>query len=139
YGLSLADELKCLEVIADLNAQGPVEVVPTFLGAHAVPPEYQDDRAGYVRLLIEEVLPEVARRRLAEFCDVFCETGVFTLEEAEQILGAAQRLGFRLKVHADEFSPLGGAVLAARLGAVSADHLLCVTEAGIDALAGAGT
>lgn len=135
YGLTLADEIKCLEAIADLNAEGPLELVPTFLGAHAVPPEYSNDRAGYVRLLIENMLPEIARSKLAEFCDVFCETGVFSIEESERILTQAQRLGLRLKLHADELSPLGGAELAARLGAVSADHLLCITDAGIDALA----
>lgn len=139
YGLSRADEIKCLEIIADLNAAGPVELVPTFLGAHAVPPEYRQDKAGYVRLLIEEMLPEVARARLAEFCDVFCETGVFSVDESERILGRARALGLQLKVHADELTPLGGAELAARLGAVSADHLLCITPAGIDALARSST
>lgn len=139
YGLAPADELKCLEVIAELNAEGPWELVPTFLGAHAVPPEYRDDQAGYVRLLIETMLPEVARGQLAEFCDVFCETGVFSLDESERILDRARNLGLRLKLHADELTPLGGAELAARLGAVSADHLLCITDAGIDALAEAGT
>jgi imidazolonepropionase len=139
YGLTLADELKCLQAIAELNAEGPWELVPTFLGAHAVPPEFQSDRDGYLRLLREEMLPEVARCRLAEFCDVFCETGVFSLEESEHILRRAQQLGFGLKVHADELTPLGGTNLAARLGAVSADHLLCITEAGMDALAASGT
>jgi imidazolonepropionase len=135
YGLSPADELKCLQVIADLNAAGPWELVPTFLGAHAVPPEYQNDRDGYVRLLLDTMLPEVSRSRLAEFCDVFCETGVFSLDESERILRRAAALGLRPKLHADELTPLGGAELAARLGAASADHLLCVTDAGIDALA----
>jgi imidazolonepropionase len=135
YGLSLADELKCLEVVADLNAEGPWELVPTFLGAHAFPPEFTANREGYVRLLVDEMLPEISRCRLARFCDVFCDVGAFTLEETEVILRKAQELGFKLKLHADELSPLGGAELAARLGAVSADHLLCVTEAGIDALA----
>ncbi len=139
YGLTLADEIKCLEAIADLNEEGPCELVPTFLGAHAVPPEYHADRAGYLRLLCEDMLPEVARSRLAEFCDVFCETGVFSLEESQRILTQARSLGLRLKVHADELTPLGGAELAARLGATSADHLLCVSEAGIDALAASGT
>jgi imidazolonepropionase len=139
YGLSLADEIKCLEAIAELNAEGPWELVPTFLGAHAVPPEFRDDRAGYVDLLVNEMLPEVARRRLAEFCDVFCETGVFSLAESERILGKARDLGLKLKLHADELTPLGSAELAARLGAVSADHLLCISDAGIDALAAAGT
>lgn len=139
YGLSLAQEIKCLEVVAELNAAGPLELVPTFLGAHAVPPEYRNDRAGYVRLLIDDMLPEIARCKLADFCDVFCETGVFSLEESARILTRASELGFRLKLHADELTPLGGAELAARLGAVSADHLLCITEAGIDALARSGT
>jgi imidazolonepropionase len=139
YGLSLADEVKCLEAIAALNAEGPLELAPTFLGAHAVPPEYQDDRAGYIRLLCERMLPEIARNGLAEFCDVFCEKGVFSVAESEAILRRARELGLKLKVHADELSPLGGAELAARMGAVSADHLLCVTEAGIEALAKAGT
>src|SRR5262249_12820270 len=139
YGVGLADELKCLEVIAELNAEGPLELVPPFLGAHAVPPEFRDDRAGYVRLLTDEMLPEVARRGLADFCDVFCETGVFSLEESERILTRARELGLRLKLHADELTPLGGAELAARLGAVAAGHLLCITDAGVDALADAGT
>ncbi len=139
YGLTVADEIKCLEVMAELNAEGPLDIVPTFLGAHAIPPEYKNDRAGYVRLLIDEMLPEVARCRLAEFCDVFCETGVFSLEESERILGQAARLGMKLKLHADELTPLGGSELAAQLGAVSADHLLCITDAGIEALAAAGT
>lgn len=134
YGLTLADELKCLEVIAKLNQQGPWELVPTFMGSHALPPEYRDNREGYLRLLLDEMLPEVARRRLAEFCDVFCEQGAFTLEETERILIRAGECGLRAKVHADEFSPLGGAELAARLGATSADHLLCITDAGIAAL-----
>jgi imidazolonepropionase len=139
YGLTLADELKSLEAIAELNAEGPWELVPTFLGAHAVPPEFGEDRAGYVRLLIDEMLPEIARSKLAEFCDVFCETGVFGLDESAAILTRAQQLGLQLKVHADELTPLGGAQLAARLNATSADHLLCITDRGIDALAAAGT
>jgi imidazolonepropionase len=139
YGLTLRDEMKCLEVVAELNAEGPLELVPTFLGAHAVPPEFRDDREGYLRLLTADMLPEIARCRLAEFCDVFCEKGVFSLAESERILSKARALGMQLKLHADELSPLGGAELAARLKAVSADHLLCITEAGIEALAGSGT
>jgi imidazolonepropionase len=139
YGLTPADEIKCLEAIAELNAEGPWELVPTFLGAHAVPPEYRDDRAGYIRSLCEDMLPEVSRQGLADFCDVFCETGVFSVAESRQVLTRARDLGLRLKLHADELSPLGGAELAAEVGAVSADHLLCITEAGIDALARAST
>jgi imidazolonepropionase len=139
YGLTLADELKCLEAIAELNAEGPPQLVPTFLGAHAVPPEYAEDRAGYVKLLCDDMLPEVARCKLAEFCDVFCEKGVFDLEESERILTRARQLGLGLRVHADELTPLGGAELAVRLGAASADHLLCVDERGIEALARSDT
>jgi imidazolonepropionase len=139
YGLTPADERKCLEAVADLNAEGPLELVPTFLGAHAVPAEYRADRAGYLRLLCDDMLPEVARCGLAEFCDVFCEAGVFSLEESERILARARGLGLGLKLHADELTPLGGAELAARLGAASADHLLCVSDAGIDALARSDT
>jgi imidazolonepropionase len=139
YGLTLADEMKCLEAIADLAAEGPPELVPTFLGAHAVPPEFANDRQGYVRLLCDDMLPEVARSRLAVFCDVFCETGVFDLAESTRILERARQLGLGIKVHADELTPLGGAELAVRLGAASADHLLCVSEAGIDALAASET
>jgi imidazolonepropionase len=139
YGLTAADEIKCLEAIADLNTEGPSELVPTFLGAHAVPPEFAGDREGYVRLLCEEVLPEVARTRLAAFCDVFCEKGVFSPDESFVILDRARGLGLGLKVHADELSALGGAELAVRLGAASADHLLCVSEAGVEALANSDT
>src|SRR4051794_34385779 len=123
YGLTPADEIKCLEVVADLNAEGPWELVPTFLGAHAVPAEYAGDRDGYLRLVCEEMLPEVARAGLAEFCDVFCETGVFSPEESGRVLTRARALGLKLKLHADELTPLGGAELAVRLGAASADHL----------------
>jgi imidazolonepropionase len=139
YGLTPADERKCLQAIAELNAEGPLELVPTFLGAHAVPAEYCDRRDEYLRLLLDDMLPEVRRSGLAEFCDVFCETGVFSLDESERILRRASELGLRLKLHADELTPLGGAELAVRLGAASADHLLCVTDAGIDALAASGT
>jgi len=139
YGLTLAHELKCLEVISELNQEGPWELVPTFLGAHAVPPEFQRNREGYMRLLIDEMLPEVSRCRLAEFCDVFCERGAFTVEESERVLKRASELGMKTKVHADEFSVSGGAELAARCRAVSADHLLCITEDGIEALAQSGT
>ncbi len=139
YGLSLVDELKSLEVIAALNREHPCDLVPTFLGAHEVPPEYRDNRDGYLGLLIDRMLPEVAARGLAEFCDVFCETGVFSVAESERILAAASKLGFKLKLHADEFTPLGGAELAGRLGATSADHLLNITDAGAEAMLRAGT
>jgi imidazolonepropionase len=139
YGLNLADEVKCLQAIAELNAEGPLELVPTFLGAHAVPHEYQNDAAGYVQLLIQDMLPEIVRQRLAEFCDVFCETGVFGLADSERILTRAADVGLKVKVHADELTPLGGAELAVRLGAASADHLLCISDGGIEALARSDT
>jgi imidazolonepropionase len=139
YGLTMADEIKCLEAVAELNAEGPWELVPTFLGAHVVPPEYRADREGYIRSLCEEMLPEITRRGLAEFCDVFCESGVFSVDESRRILIRARDLGLRLKLHADELSPLGGAELAAEVGALSADHLLCISDKGIDALAESGT
>jgi imidazolonepropionase len=139
YGLTLADEIKCLEAIAELNAEGPQELVATFLGAHALPQEFEAERQAYVRLVRDEMLPEVARCRLAEFCDVFCEQGVFSPDESEHILRRARELGLGLRLHADELTPLGGAELAARLGAASADHLLCVSRAGIEALAKSDT
>jgi imidazolonepropionase len=139
YGLSPADEIKCLKVIAELNREHPCDLVPTFLGAHEVPAEYRQDREAYLRLVIEQMLPEVAGRGLAEFCDVFCEQGVFSVAESERLLHVAAGHGLKRKIHADEFTPLGGAELAARVGATSADHLLHVTDAGIDALGAAGT
>src|SRR5262249_20912361 len=139
YGLSLEDEIKCLEVIARLNADGPLELGPTFLGAPAVPSGFPENREEYLRLLLEEMLPEIARRRLAEFCDVFCEREVFSVAESRRILTKAQALGLQLKLHADELSPLGGAELAGQLKAVSADHLLCINDAGLDAPGAPGT
>jgi len=139
YGLTLDDELKSLEVIRELNSAGPLSLVPTFLGAHAVPPEYQDRVDEYVELLCERWVPEVARRRLAVFCDVFCEKGVFEIEDSRRILEAGKRVGLLPRIHADEFFALGGAELAAEVGAVSADHLLFVTATGISALKSAGT
>jgi imidazolonepropionase len=139
YGLSPADEIKCLEAIAELNEEHFCDLVPTFLGAHEVPPEYRSDRAGYLRLVVNRMLPEVADRGLAAFCDVFCERGVFDVGEAETVLLAAARRGLGLKIHADEFSALGGAELAGKVGATSADHLLHITEAGAAAMRQAGT
>lgn len=139
YGLDTVTELKTLRVAAELSCSQPVELVPTFLGAHAVPPEYRDRPQGYVELVVEEMLPAVAREGLARFCDVFCEAGVFSPEETRRILVAARRLGLELKLHADEIEPLGGAELAAELGATSADHLVQISEQGIRALAGSRT
>jgi imidazolonepropionase len=139
YGLSFADEVKSLEAIQELNAEHPCDLVPTFLGAHEVPPEFRNDRDGYIRLVVDQMLPAVAERGLAEFCDVFCEQGVFGIAESERILQAAAKRGLKLKLHADEFTPLGGGELAGKLGATSADHLLNVTDAGIESMLAAGT
>lgn len=138
YGLSLDDEIRTLEVIARLSALHPIDIVPTFLGAHEVPEEFRRDREAYVRLLTERMIPEVSRRKLARFCDVFCERGVFTTEESEQILNCGKLNGLSPKIHAEEFARSGGSGVAARVGAVSADHLLCVEEADIDVLRDAG-
>jgi imidazolonepropionase len=138
YGLSVEQELRALRLIRRLAASHPVDVVPTFLGAHEFPPEWRADRAGYVRLVAEEMIPQVAAEGLAEFCDVFCERGVFTVEESRVILAAAREHGLRLKVHADEFGETGGSRLAAEMEAVSADHLHATSAASARALAEAG-
>jgi imidazolonepropionase len=142
YGLSLDDELKMLRVIRRLAETMPMRIVPTWLGAHEIPLEYRDREGGrreYVDRLVHEMLPAVAAGRLARFADVFCEPGVFTVDESREILTAARGAGLGIKLHADELSAGGGAELAASLGATSADHLAAVSEAGISALAGAGT
>ena len=138
YGLSTRDEIKCLEAIEKLNKQHPIDVIPTFLGAHAVPNEYRDRPDDYVDLVVEEMIPAVAERKLAEFCDVFCEKGVFNVEQSKRILLAGKEYGLLPKIHADEMSWLGGAELAAEVEAVSAEHLLFASENGIKALAEKG-
>ncbi len=139
YGLSLEEELKQLRVVRNLQGTQPVELISTFLGAHAFPPEYKDDHEGYVRLICEEMIPAVAAAGLAEYCDVFCETGVFTVEESRRILERGLEFGMKAKIHADELDALGGAQLAGKLGAVSAEHLIAVTEKGIESMAKGGT
>jgi imidazolonepropionase len=139
YGLDLASECKQLRVVQRLAATHPATLLPTFLGAHEVPPEYRGRRADYVRLVCEEMIPVVAADRLARACDVFCEPGVFTVEETRAILLAARRHGLAIKLHADELAGAGGAELAVQLGAASADHLAAVSEAGIAALAASDT
>jgi imidazolonepropionase len=140
YGLDLPTELRLLEVAHQLGKEGPVEVLPTWLGAHAVAPEFRarpDGTEAFVRYLIEEQLPGVAAQGRARFADVFCERGVFSPEQARRLLVEAQRLGLGARLHADELAPSGGAELAAELGALSADHLAVPSPAGIDALAAA--
>ncbi|MCB9527904.1 MAG: imidazolonepropionase [bacterium] len=139
YGLTLDDELKMLEVVRRLDAEQPIALVATFLGAHTVPPEARGDRQGYLDRVVDEMIPAVAAAGLAAFCDVFVEEGAFTLDEAERVLRAGIAHGLRPKVHADQLSPGGGAELAARLRAVSADHLEHVSDFGIKLLAEAGT
>ena len=139
YGLDEANELKQLEVYRRLDAAQPVDLVPTFLGAHIVPPEHRKHRKRYVDLLCEVLIPAVARQGLARFCDVFVECGAYTVEEARRILGSAQTHGLGLKVHAEQLSSSGGALLAAQMGAVSAEHLEYADDAAIEALAAAGT
>jgi imidazolonepropionase len=139
YGLSLEEEVKSLQTLAALRERNRLEIVPTFLGAHAIPEEYANSRAEYVRSIIEAMIPRVAREGLARFCDVFCEDGYFTVEEARSILLAARNAGLDLRVHADELKRSGGAKLAAELGARSADHLLWIDDADIEAMKKAGT
>ncbi|MFW5927269.1 MAG: imidazolonepropionase [Wenzhouxiangella sp.] len=139
YGLDHDDEIKQLEVYRSLNASQALEIVPTFLGAHLVPPEYADRRSDYVALLCNELIPEVAENRLARFCDVFIEENAFTLAEGRRILETAKAHGLGLKIHADQLSAGGGAGLAAELGAVSAEHLEYASQHDISAMAEAGT
>jgi imidazolonepropionase len=138
YGLDRDTEIKQLEVMRELNRIHPVDVVPTFLGAHAVPDEFKGREDAFIDLIISEVMPLAAADGLSEFCDVFCEKGVFSIEQSRRLLLKAREMGLQLKMHADEIVQLGGAELAAELGAVSADHLLQASDEGIDRLAAAG-
>jgi len=138
YGLDLQTELRLLQVAFELGKEGPVDVVPTFLGAHAVPQEYRarpDGTEAYVRSVIEEQLPGVAAQGRARSCDVFCEEGVFTASQTRRILQAAAAYGMAMRLHADELAPSGGAELAAELGAISADHLHVPSDEGLAAMA----
>lgn len=139
YGLERLSELKQLQVYRRLDEQQAVELVPTFLGAHMVPDEYQQRRSEYIDLLCQQLIPEVAEQELAQFCDIFVEQGAYSVSEARQILSAAKGAGLKIKVHADQLSCGGGAQLAAEFGAVSAEHLEYADEAGIQALERAGT
>ena len=134
YGLDCTTELGQLAIMAELNQEHAIDVVPTFLGAHAVPPEYRGRTDDYVDFIIKQVLPAVAEQGVAQFCDVFCEQGVFSVVQSRKILQAAQVFGLKSKLHADEIINLGGAELAGELKAASADHLLQTSDAGIDCL-----
>lgn len=142
YGLSIEDELKALRVIGRLAERQPVRIVATWLGAHEIPHDYRTTearRAEFIDLLVDAMLPQVVEQRVARFADVFCEPGVFTIDETRRILEASRDAGLGIKVHADELKPCGGAELAASLGAVSADHLAAISQSGIEALADSGT
>lgn len=139
YGLDMETEIKCLEINSILNSKHPIDIVSTYMGAHSTPPEFKDNKEGYINLMINEVMPEVKRRNLAEFSDAFCEDKIFSVEETERIMRAASDQGFKLKLHADEIIPLKGAELAAKMNAVSAEHLMAISEEGIKALAKSGT
>ena len=135
YGLDYETEVKQLVVMGELDATHPVDIARTFLGAHAIPKDYCGNEEGFIDYLIREVLPGVAREKLAEFCDIFCEKGVFSVGQSRRLLENALSLGLQLKIHADEITPLGGTELAVELGTISADHLLCASDTGIRKMA----
>ncbi|MBR3486622.1 MAG: imidazolonepropionase [Clostridia bacterium] len=139
YGLDVENELKQLRVIRRLKEEGGYNVIPTFMAAHAVPPEYKGDPDGYIEFVCREILPRVADDELCEFVDVFCETGVFDVEQSRKMLTYGQAYGFKAKIHADEIDAIGGSVLAGELGAVSAEHLIAADDKGIASMAKGGT
>ncbi|PIE53908.1 MAG: imidazolonepropionase [Dethiosulfovibrio peptidovorans] len=138
YGLTTESELKMLSVIDRIARETPLDIVPTFMGAHAVPSEYKDNPDDFVDILVDEMLPAVAQQGIARYCDVFCEEGVFSVAQSQRILEEARRLGFLLRIHADEVHDLGGAGLAAQMRTISAEHLLAANEANLRAMADQG-
>ncbi len=138
YGLSLDSEIKSLKAANILNKDHPLDVVSTFLGAHAIPPEYKGRTDDYVNLIISEMIPKIASEGLAEFCDVFCEEGIFSTEQTQKIINAAKRYGLKPQIHIDEIADTNGALLAAKLKAVQAGHLLKSNDEGLRAMAKAG-
>lgn len=137
YGLDLNTEVKCLEALRELNDEHQIDIIRTYMGAHAVPEEFNKDPKGYIDLMVKEVIPYVSANNLAEFMDVFCEEGVFSPVEAKLLMQAGKKQGFKLKIHADEIIPLQGAELASEMGAISAEHLLAASDEGIDAMSNA--
>lgn len=137
YGLNVESELKSLEVLDLVNQNHAIDIIPTFLGAHAIPPEYKNNPDGYVDLICDKMIPAVAEQGIAKYCDVFCEDGYFSVSQSKRIMETAQSLGLIPRLHADEFEDSGAAELAAELGAVSADHLMAVSDIGIKKLADA--
>jgi imidazolonepropionase len=138
YGLSTESEIKMLKVIKRLDENLPIDIIPTFMGAHEFPIEYIDNHEEYIRILKEEMMPEVKKQNLAEYCDIFTEEHVYNIEQSRDILNRAKNLGFKIRMHADEIKPIGGAELAAEVGAVSADHLGAASDTGIEAMRDAG-
>ena len=139
YGLDVENELKMLRVIRSLQENHAMEVVPTFMGAHAIPPEYDGRGDEYIGMCCEELIPEVRKQGLAEYCDIFCEDSVFNGEQSRKYMQKAKELGFELRIHADEIEAIGGSELAGEMGAASAEHLIAIEESGMDAMAEAGT
>ncbi len=139
YGLNEETEIRMLEAINELADESLQDIVPTFLGAHAIPPEYKDNADGYVELLCNRLLPHIAQREIAKFCDAFCDRGYFTTEQCRKIFETARALGFGIRIHADQLSSIGATKLAADVGALSADHLEHIDDAGITALKSSGT
>ncbi|HNX93377.1 MAG TPA: imidazolonepropionase, partial [Syntrophomonas sp.] len=139
YGLDLDTEVKCLQLAMELNMEHPVDIARTYMGAHAIPPEYKGNPNKYIDFMLYDVIPHISENGLAEFMDVFCEEGVFSPEQTKILLEAGKKMGFKLKIHADEIIPLQGAELAAELQAVSADHLLAASDEGMQAMKEAGT
>ena len=135
YGLDTKSELKSLQVIHEVNESHEIDIIPTFLGAHAFPPEFADEHEGYVDLLCAEMIPAVAEQGIAVFCDVFCENGYFNVDQSRRIFETAKNHGLTPRLHADEFEDSGAAELAAEVGAVSADHLMAVSDAGVEKMA----
>ncbi|NMM62874.1 imidazolonepropionase [Clostridium sp. P21] len=135
YALDFENEIKMLKVNSDLNKKHPMDIVSTYLGAHAVPNEFKKNREGYIKLIIEKVIPYVKEHNLADFVDCFCEKGVFTIEESRKILKTAQALGLKAKIHVDEIESIGGAELSGEIKAVSAEHLVAASDEGIKAMA----
>lgn len=138
YGLTTESEIKMLKAIQMINEMSDMEIIPTFLGAHEYPEEFKDEHEKYIDILINEMLPAVKEQNLAEYCDIFCEEHVFTVNESRRILNVAKELGFKIRFHADELEPIGGAELAAEVNAVSADHLVAISDEGIKRLKEAG-
>ncbi|MBS3819169.1 imidazolonepropionase [bacterium] len=139
YGLNEKDEIKQLKVLKALHRAHPVDIVSTFMGAHEVPREFKSKKREYMNLLIQRILPQIKKNNLAEFFDIFCEQGVYSLEETRELVKAAQKAGFPIKIHTDEFVPLGGTNLAVKEKAVSAEHLIAITQKGIDLISKSNT